>query len=61
MLIAWKLDRRGRNLRHLVNLVQDLADRDIGLRILTGQGAQIDTTTPSGRLVFGLFATLAES
>ena len=60
VLVAWKLDRLGRNLRHLVNLVQDFADRQIGLRIISGQGAQIDTTTPAGRLVFGLFAALAE-
>ncbi|HGC5539678.1 TPA: recombinase family protein, partial [Klebsiella pneumoniae] len=31
-----------------------------GLRVLTGKGAQIDTTTASGRMVFGIFATLAE-
>src|SRR3954467_2497101 len=47
-------------LRHLVNTVQDLCDRGIGLRVLTGQGAQVDTTTASGRLVFGIFAALAE-
>ncbi|CCT61049.1 putative resolvase (plasmid) [Acetobacter pasteurianus 386B] len=34
--------------------------RRIGLRVLTGKGAQIDTTTASGRMVFGIFATLAE-
>lgn len=34
--------------------------RDIGLKVLTGQGAQIDTTTAAGRLVFGIFAVLAE-
>ena len=35
-------------------------ERNIGLRVLTGQGANIDTTTASGRLVFGIFAALAE-
>ena len=60
ILVVWKLDRLGRDLRHLVNTVQDLSERGIGLRVLTGQGAQIDTTTPSGRLVFGIFASLAE-
>ncbi|WP_425554583.1 recombinase family protein [Georgenia daeguensis] len=59
-LVVWKLDRLGRNLRHLVNIVQDLTDRGIGLKVLTGQGAAIDTTTASGKLVFGIFAALAE-
>lgn len=50
VLVVWKLDRLGRDLRHLVNAVQDLA----------GQGADIDTTTAGGKLVFGIFAALAE-
>ena len=52
-LIVWKLDRLGRNLRHLVNTIHDLMERKIGFRVLTGQGANIDTTTASGRLVLG--------
>lgn len=60
ILVVWKLDRLGRDLKHLVNTVQDLSDRGIGLRVLTGQGAQIDTTTPTGKLIFGIFASLAE-
>ncbi|MCE2892648.1 MAG: recombinase family protein [Hyphomonadaceae bacterium] len=60
VLVVWKLDRLGRSLTHLVNTVKDLNDRGIGLRVITGHGAQIDTTTPTGRLVFGIFATLAE-
>ena len=60
VLVVWKLDRLGRNLTHLVNTVQDLSARGVGLRVLTGQGAQIDTTTAAGRLVFGIFAALAE-
>jgi DNA invertase Pin-like site-specific DNA recombinase len=59
-LVVWKLDRLGRNLRHLVNVVHDLTSRGVGLRVLTGQGAAIDTTTPAGKLVFGIFASLAE-
>ena len=60
VLVVWKLDRLGRNLAHLVNTVQDLSTRGVGLRVLTGKGAQIDTTTAAGRLVFGIFAALAE-
>ena len=41
MLVVWKLDRLGRNLAHLVNTVQDLSARGVGLRVLAGQGAQI--------------------
>jgi len=59
-LFVWKLDRLGRNLRHLVNTVHDLMERKIGFRVLSGQGANIDTTTASGRLVFCIFAALAE-
>ena len=59
-LVVWKLDRLGRNLRHLVNVVHDLTERKVGLRVLTGQGAAIDTTTAAGKLVFGIFAALAE-
>jgi DNA invertase Pin-like site-specific DNA recombinase len=59
-LLVWKLDRLGRNLHHLVNTVHDLTARGIGLKVLTGQGAAIDTTTAAGKLVFGIFAALAE-
>ena len=59
-LIIWKLDRLGRDLRHLVNTVHDLTGRNIGLKVLTGHGAAIDTTTAAGKLVFGIFAALAE-
>jgi DNA invertase Pin-like site-specific DNA recombinase len=59
-LIVWKLDRLGRSLHHLVNIIHDLTNRSIGFKVLTGQGASIDTTTPSGKLVFGIFAALAE-
>jgi DNA invertase Pin-like site-specific DNA recombinase len=59
-LIVWKLDRLGRNLRHLINTVHNLAEKGISFKVLTGQGAQIDTTTSQGKLVFGIFAALAE-
>ena len=59
-LVVWKLDRLGRNLKYLVNLVEDLKNNNIGFKVLTGQGANIDTTTPNGKLIFGIFAALAE-
>lgn len=59
-LLAWKLDRLGRDLRHLVNTVHNLTEWGIGLKVLAGEGAAIDTTTASGKLVFGIFAALAE-
>ena len=45
---------------HLVNTVHDLTVRGVGYQVLTGRGASINTTTPDGKLVFGIFATLAE-
>ena len=60
VLVIWKLDRLGRSLHHLVKTVTMLSERSIGLKVLTGQGAQIDTTTAAGRLSFGIFAALAE-
>ena len=59
-LLVWKLDRLGRDLRHLVNIVHELTERGVGLKVLTGQGAAIDTTSAQGKLVFGIFAALAE-
>ena len=59
-LVVWKLDRLGRNLKHLVSVVDDLQQRQVGFKVLAGAGVQIDTTTANGRLVFGIFAALAE-
>lgn len=59
-LLVWKLDRLGRSLGHLVSTVQQLADRQVAFKVLTGQGANLDTGTASGKLVFGIFAALAE-
>ncbi|HSZ28767.1 MAG TPA: recombinase family protein [Pseudonocardiaceae bacterium] len=59
-LLVWKLDRLGRSLHHLVTTVHELTARGVGLKVLTGQGMAIDTTTPAGKLVFGIFAALAE-
>jgi DNA invertase Pin-like site-specific DNA recombinase len=57
VLVIWKLDRLGRSLRHLVDLVGMLMDRGVGLQSLRDP---IDTTTPHGRLTFNIFASLAE-
>jgi DNA invertase Pin-like site-specific DNA recombinase len=56
-VVVWRLDRLGRSLRHLVELVAELQGRDIAFRSLT---EQIDTATPAGRLQLHLFAALAE-
>lgn len=60
VLVVWKLDRLSRSLIDLVGLVEELRGRGVGLRVLTGQGAMIDTTRPEGRMIFGIFASLAE-
>jgi DNA invertase Pin-like site-specific DNA recombinase len=59
-LLVWELDRLGCDLRHLVNTVHDLTARSIGLKVLSGHGAAVDTTTAAGKLAFGIFAALAE-
>lgn len=56
-LVVWKLDRLGRSLKHLVDLVQVLMQKKIGLCSLNDP---IDTTTSQGRLIFNVFASLAE-
>ena len=56
-IIIWKLDRLGRSLRHLVELVETLSAEKIGLKSLNDP---VDTTHAQGRLIFNLFASLAE-
>jgi len=56
-LVVWRLDRLGRSLKHLIELVSNLENREIGFRSLT---ESINTTSPSGKLVFHLFGALAE-
>lgn len=56
-LVIWKLDRLGRNLAHLIHLTTKLIEKKVGLISLNDP---IDTTTAQGRLVFGIFASLAE-
>lgn len=50
----------GRSLHYLVKTVAGLSECGVGLKVLTGQGAQIDTTMAHGWLSFGIFASLAE-
>lgn len=57
VLVVWKLDRLGRSLKHLIELVQWLMQNNIGLCSINDP---IDTTTPQGRLIFNIFASLAE-
>ena len=56
-LVVWKLDRLGRSLPHLVETVRDLVARGVGFKSVH---EQIDTTTSGGKLIFHLFASLAE-
>ena len=56
-LVVWRLDRLGRSIRHLIDQLQELGERGVGFRSLQ---ETIDTTSPGGRLVFHVFAALAE-
>ncbi len=56
-LVVWKLDRLGRSLSHLVETVRDLGAQGVGF---TSLQEQLDTTTAGGKLVFHIFAALAE-
>ena len=60
VLVVWKLDRLGRSTLDLVGLVEKLKGRGVGLKVLTGEGASIDTTRPEGKLIFAVFAAFAE-
>lgn len=56
-LVIWKLERLGRNLAHLIHLTTKLLEQEVGLISLNDP---INTTTAQGRLVFGIFASLAK-
>ncbi len=56
-LVVWKLDRLARSLKQLIETVEELGGRGIGLKSLT---ESIDTTTSGGKLIFHIFAALAE-
>ena len=57
VLVIWKLDRLGRSLKNLIEIVNELLQRKVGLKSLNDP---IDTTTPHGRFTFNIFASLAE-
>lgn len=57
VLVAWKLDRLGRSMPHLIETVNALEARGVGFRSLT---EAIDTTTPGGRLIFHIFGALGQ-
>jgi DNA invertase Pin-like site-specific DNA recombinase len=56
-LVVWRLDRLGPSIRHLIDQLQALGERNVGFRSLR---ETIDTTSPGGRLIFHVFAALAE-
>lgn len=56
-LVVWKLDRLGRSLKQLVNLVDELKEKEVHLKSIKDQ---IDTSSPSGKLIFNIFASLAD-
>jgi DNA invertase Pin-like site-specific DNA recombinase len=60
VLVVWKLDRLGRSLRDLANLIETLTERGICLKVLAGHGAMIDTQLSEGRLLLGILSAIAE-
>ena len=56
-IVTWRLDRLGRSVIHLATLAEELRNRGIGLRSLTDG---VDTSTATGRLIYGMLSTLAE-
>lgn len=60
LLVVWKLDRLGRSRIDVLVLMDDLRRRGVALRVLTGQGAMVDSMQPDGRMIYGIFAVLAE-
>jgi len=59
-LVVWKLDRLGRSLKHLITTIDDLNQKGVGFKVLTGEGINIDTTTAAGKMIFSIFGAFAE-
>src|SRR5215813_7668602 len=59
-LVVWKLDRVARSLLHLLEILQDLQERQVGLRILEGIGAQMNPATSEGKLFLSMLGAFAE-
>ncbi len=57
-ILVWRLDRLGRSLRHLVTVVEDLLAR--GIKVISATEPHMDSTTPTGRLLRNIFASVAE-
>jgi DNA invertase Pin-like site-specific DNA recombinase len=57
VLVVWRLDRLGRSLKYLIEIITTLNERGVGFKSLT---EQIDTTTSGGKLIFHVFGALAE-
>jgi DNA invertase Pin-like site-specific DNA recombinase len=59
-LIVWRLDRLARSLRHLIELAEELVERQVELKVLDGPFAHMDTSTSEGKLMFSLLGASAE-
>jgi DNA invertase Pin-like site-specific DNA recombinase len=59
-LVVWKLDRVARSLLHLLEIIQDLQERQVALRILEGMGAQMNPATSEGKLFLSMLGAFAE-
>jgi DNA invertase Pin-like site-specific DNA recombinase len=57
-LVVWRLDRLGRSMHHLVELIEELRNRNVGFRSVSD--GFIDTTSASGELIFHIFSALAQ-
>ncbi len=58
VLVVWRLDRLGRSMAHLIAMIEELKEKGIGFRSISD--GVVDTTSPSGELVFNIFSALAQ-